>query len=504
MDTLLEALASWRPFRAVVVGDFMLDQLVRGDATRLSADAPVPVLHAGEVEDRAGGAANLCLNLAALHADVAAVGVLGDDPEGVRLAAALGEAGLTGRVDTAGLVMDASRPTTVKRNLVGLAQGRHPQKMFRVDVEDRSPLAAEVRARLMDAAEQALAEADVLCIEDYGKGVCTEPVCRRLIETARARGVPVLVDPAAGADFHIYRGATAISPNRTEAELATGLRTGDGEDRAAGLEQTAAVAHALVTALDLEAVVLTLDRHGAMLLEAGAPAPVAVPTVARDVYDVTGAGDMMLAALAAARCNAIAWADAVRFANAAAGLEVESFGVVPIPFERIHHDLLVAAIGTRGSDRIRTLEQLRIELAALRGVGKRIVFTNGCFDVLHAGHVTLLEKAREFGDFLVVAVNSDDSVRKLKGEGRPINRAEDRARLLAALRAVDALIFFEEDTPIRIIEALTPDVLVKGSDYAVDEVVGREVLQRTGGRVELVDLLEGRSTTAMIERAQRT
>jgi D-beta-D-heptose 7-phosphate kinase / D-beta-D-heptose 1-phosphate adenosyltransferase len=492
---LLDRLADWKPFSALVVGDFMLDQFHYGDAERLSADAPVPVLHVKRCEDRPGGAANVCMDLVALRARVQGFGVIGGDAEGELLRAALARE----QVQAHGLIPDASRPTTIKRNLIGLAQARHPQKMFRVDFESREPLSTGVSSEILAAYERSLLGADVVCIEDYNKGVCTPEVCRAVIDAARRVGKPVFVDPARGVDYGKYRGCTAITPNRTEAEDATGLRT----DAEASLEHNARLAHQLMDRLECEAVVLTLDKHGALLLER-AGTPIAVPTIARAVYDVTGAGDMMLAALAAARANHLPWHDAVRFANAAAGLEVEVFGVVPIPFERIHHELLSreAAAGT-----VRSIDEVLVQVGAVRRecetqkhLPARIVFTNGCFDVLHPGHVALIEHAARLGDFLVVALNTDESVRRLKGPTRPINMLEDRARVLGALRGVGAVVAFDEPTPIELIKAIRPEVLVKGADYRVDQVVGAGEVQSWGGTVELVKLIEGQSTTATIHK----
>jgi D-beta-D-heptose 7-phosphate kinase / D-beta-D-heptose 1-phosphate adenosyltransferase len=489
MDSLLQALSDWKPFTALVVGDYMLDQLQYGDAERLSADAPVPVLHIRRCEDRPGGAANVCLDLVAMRGRVKAFGIIGDDHEGHLLGRALQRDG----VEPAGLITDPGRPTTVKRNLIGLAQSRHPQKMFRCDFESREPLSPDMASRLIAAFEQSLPGADVVCIEDYAKGVCTPEVCRAVITAAKRAGVPVLVDPARISDYSKYRGATAITPNRNEAELATG-RTTDGDGSPAGNAQ---VARALLEALELQAVVLTLDRHGALLLEHGGE-PLAVPTVAREVYDVTGAGDMMLAALAAARANGIDWPDAVRFANAAAGLEVEVFGVEPMPLEKIHHELLVRAGGLDG--KVRTLEQVLIQVAACRREGRKVVFTNGCFDILHSGHITLMEKAAALGDFLIVGLNSDESVRRLKGPERPVNSELDRARVLGALASVSAVVIFGEETPMTLIEAIRPDVLVKGADYTKDKVVGAETVEQHGGKVVLIDLVQGRSTTGTIAK----
>jgi D-beta-D-heptose 7-phosphate kinase/D-beta-D-heptose 1-phosphate adenosyltransferase len=489
LDTLLQSLATWKPFRALVVGDFMLDQLWYGDAERLSADAPVPVLHVKRTEDRPGGAANVCLDLVAMRGDVHAFGVIGGDTNGTTLRSTLQRESVRG----GGLTVDSTRPTTVKCSLVGLAQARHPQKMFRVDHESTEPLPELAEKALIKSFETALAGASVVCIEDYNKGVCTPRLCGAVIAACRKAGVPVLVDPAKLSDYSKYKGATAITPNRTEAEFATGLRT----DHEADPAHNAQLAERLMQDLELEAVVLTLDKHGALLLERGGK-PVAIPTVAREVYDVTGAGDMMLAALAAARANGIGWEDAVRFGNAAAGLEVEVFGVVPMALEKIHHELLERAGRLHG--KLRTLEQALIQVAACRREGQKVVFTNGCFDILHSGHVSLLEKAAAEGDFLVIGLNDDASVRRLKGETRPVNNQEDRARVLGGLGCVGAVVLFAEDTPMKLIEAIRPEVLVKGKDYRKDQVVGGEFVESYGGRVALVDLVEGKSTTGTIAK----
>jgi D-beta-D-heptose 7-phosphate kinase/D-beta-D-heptose 1-phosphate adenosyltransferase len=489
MDALLNTLASWRPFRVLVVGDFMLDQLVYGDAERLAADSPVPVLLARRTEQRPGGAANVCLDLAAMRGTVVGFGVTGADAEASLLRESLKQEG----VDAGGLVPDAARPTTVKRSLIGLAQHRHPQKMFRVDYESREPIPEAVMQKMLAAFEKALPGADAVCIEDYDKGVCTPAMCQSVIAAARARKVPVFVDPANIKDYSKYRGCTAITPNRVEAERATGMAT-DGQ---ASVEHNRAVAARLSDQAGCEAAILTLDRHGALLLERGHP-PLAVPTVAREVYDVTGAGDMFLAGLAAGRCNGLSWPDAVRLANAAAGLEVEVFGVVPIPLERIRHEVLRLSGALNG--KVRTMDQVLIEAQDVRARGGKVVFTNGCFDILHAGHVTLLEKAAAFGDLLVVGLNDDASVRKLKGPGRPVNNQDDRAKVLGGQGCVGAVVLFGEDTPMKLIEALSPDVLVKGADYTKDKVVGGALVESRGGRVELVQLVEGKSTTGTIAR----
>lgn len=504
MPDLLHVLEHWKPFTALVIGDFMLDQLVYGDAERLSPDAPVPVLAVRRTESRAGGAANVCLDLAAMRARVLAMGVTGDDPEAITLRDALAHAG----IDSSGLLVDHARPTTVKRSLIGLAQHRHPQKMFRMDLESREALSHAMTKALLARVQDALRSVDVVCLEDYGKGVCAESLCRGVIDLCRAAGKPVLVDPALRDDYSRYAGATAITPNRNEAELAAASLGASpeppvltpGADEAGALATIwADIGSRLLREHRFEAVVLTLDRHGAMLVLPDRP-PVRLPTVARKVYDVTGAGDMVLAALAAAIANGADWPDAVRFANAAAGLEVEIFGVEPIPLERIHHAVLLDQGRLRG--KVRTLPQAVIEAAAHRREGRSIVFTNGVFDLLHAGHIALLRHAARQGDALFVGVNSDDSVRRLKGPDRPVHAERDRAEILSELESVAAVIIFDEDTPMRLIEALRPEVLVKGGEYEPSRVVGGPFVESYGGRVDLAPMLEGRSTTAAIARAR--
>ncbi|MEX0654046.1 MAG: D-glycero-beta-D-manno-heptose 1-phosphate adenylyltransferase [Phycisphaeraceae bacterium] len=487
---LISLLDRWTPKHIVVAGDFMLDRYAYGNAERLSPDAPVPVLAIIREEDKAGGAANVCLDLKALRCEVWPLGVVGDDATGEQLRQCMSDAGC----ETRGLLAVSGRPTTVKQNFVGLAQHRHPQKMFRVDTEDKSALGEATGRRLLDEADALLASADVLCLEDYNKGVLSHAVCQGLIERAKRRGIPVLVDPAAIDDYSKYRGATCITPNRTEAERATGRRD-VGNDR----DALTTMARSLKQQCELETIVLTLDKLGALLLEDDAE-PVLVPTLARQVYDVTGAGDMVLAMLAAARANDADWQQAVELANAAAGLEVEKFGVVPIALDEILLSLL--ASDGDGSGKLRRLEHLLPELAAHRGQGKKIAFTNGCFDILHAGHVQYLRHAARHGDLLVVGVNSDASIRRLKGPQRPINQADDRVLVLSELECVDYVVLFDADTPTELIQAIRPDALVKGADYTREQVVGHDIVESYGGQVVLVPLVEGRSTTNIIEKVR--
>ena len=490
MDQLLTALADWKSFNAIVVGDFMLDQLLSGEATRLSPDAPVPVLKVTKQENNPGGSANLSLDLIALGGRVTALGVVGNDPEATILTDTLSKE----NVDTTNIITDHSRPTTVKRNLIGLAQGRHAQKMFRVDFESNEPVNTDIENQILAAFDNALPDTQIVCIEDYNKGVCTPRVCQEIIKRSKAAGIPVFVDPAPIKDYSRYAGATAITPNRTEAELATGIKACEDSHES----HREHLARTLLESNKFETVVLTLDKQGAVFVKAGDPETVHVPTVAREVYDVTGAGDMMLAALAAARANGLDWTNSVRFANAAAGLEVEIFGVAPIPVEKIHDDLLSSQTSLLG--RARELNEIMVQVKAARKANKKIVFTNGCFDVLHAGHVSLLQRCAQLGDMLILGINDDHSVRALKGEGRPVNNQSHRAHVLNALGCVDSVVLFNEETPIKLIEAIRPDVLVKGGDYSVETVVGHELVIESGGKVVILDLIDGLSTTSTIEK----
>ncbi len=491
VDQAIRFIDSWpKPARAkriVVAGDFMFDHYVYGNAQRLSPDAPVPVLAIEDQKWVPGGASNVCLDLIALRCKVSCLGIVGKDRNGFDLKKSLKEKGCT----TTGLIDDPSRPTTIKQNFVGLAQHRHAQKMFRVDTEDKSPASPTIAQKLMAAGDRLIARADALIIEDYNKGAMTPAVCQHLIKTAKQHKIPVLVDPAAIEDYTKYRGATTITPNATEACLATGMTP----------SETDLMAKTLLRELKLQTVVLTLDKRGALLLVKGKK-PIAIPTEARSVYDVTGAGDMVIAMLAASLANGADWPMSVSLSNVAAGLEVEKFGVVPIELDEVLIALLQKQHAELG--KIRTVDQLLPEITAYRKQGKKIAFTNGCFDILHAGHVAYLRQAKAQGDILVLGVNSDASIRKIKGKDRPVNKQDDRLMVLSELASVDYVIVFDKDTPMDLLRAIKPDVLVKGGDYTKDKVVGHEFVESYGGQVTVVGLVEGRSTTNIIQKIEAT
>ncbi len=475
------------PHRPVVlVGDLMLDRYLYGNAERLSPEAPVPVLHFQREEMRLGGAGGVAADLAALGAQVRVIGVVGADDAGRCVREQLALCGAS--IDA--LIEAPDRPTVCKTRLIGLAQHRHPQQMMRLDYEEHSPLPTYLANALIDAVASALDGAAMLCIEDYNKGLLNDQACQRIIRLARERDVPVIVDPSSISDYSRYHGATALKLNRPETEKATGLP-------ARTPEQYAPAAERLLESVGLEAVVITLDKSGAYLATKAGERRW-LKTRARQVYDVTGAGDMVLAMIAMARVGGASWSEAVALANVAGGLEVERFGSVPVLPREIIRELLSEVREHLGKQR--TLEQLTAELQHHRASGKRIVFTNGCFDLIHLGHVKYFQFARKQGDLLVVGVNTDQSIRRLKGHKRPIINEQDRLSVLEELESIDYLVRFDDDTPLRLIGEIKPDVLVKGADYRKEQVVGWDLVESYGGEVALAPLVDGRSTSAVIER----
>jgi D-beta-D-heptose 7-phosphate kinase/D-beta-D-heptose 1-phosphate adenosyltransferase len=477
--------------RVLVVGDLMLDRYVWGDAERISQEAPVILLHADRREERLGGASSVATMLRALGARVSLAGVVGNDSDGACIRQMVTDLG----IDREGVINDAGRPSTVKERYIGRAQHRHPQQMIRVDYEDRSPVSDELGSQLISVVHQLLKKTDIVLISDYDKGVCTLKVLNAVIAGARGLGVRVLADPLRGADYRKYHGCSGITPNRLEAGLATS-RTLRGP-----VEILEAAAQ-LQEQLDLEAAIITLDKDGMALKHRDGRNKV-FPTRARQVYDITGAGDMVLSVLGMALAAGADYEAAIALANVAGGLEVEKIGVATVTRDEILRDLLHGganqSFGT-GSDKVLTLDALRHELESRRRLGQRVAFTNGCFDVLHAGHVQYLHEARAQADFLVVGLNGDDGVRALKGADRPIQPLDARAGVLSGLQAVDYVVVFDEPTPLELIKAIKPDVLVKGSDYRNHEVVGADLVESWGGRVHLATFKDGFSTTRLLDK----
>jgi D-beta-D-heptose 7-phosphate kinase/D-beta-D-heptose 1-phosphate adenosyltransferase len=375
------------------------------------------------------------------------------------------------------------------------AANRHPHQILRVDSETREAISGTLEQLLIERLLPHLRSYQALLISDYNKGVCTPRVVRTLIQAAREAGIPAIVDPARGVDYGIYRGATTMTPNRLEAELATGIKIAKEPDAFAAGEL-------LCRRLQLDMAIVTLDRDGMALVwprsaQAETQAGQIFPTRARAVYDITGAGDMVLAMIGVAFAGGASPAAAIELANVAAGLEVERIGVAVIRRDEIRASLLTA--GTGAGCRVLTLDELATIVAGHRAGGETIVFTNGCFDLLHVGHVRYLQEAASLGDRLIVAVNSDASVRRLKGPARPVIGQRDRAAMLAALAAVDYVVIFDDDTPHELLRRLRPDVLVKGGTYTPDQVIGHEVVEAYGGRVCVTGLTKGVSTTAIVQ-----
>jgi D-beta-D-heptose 7-phosphate kinase/D-beta-D-heptose 1-phosphate adenosyltransferase len=464
----------------LVVGDLMLDEYLWGRAERISPEAPVQVVEVNREDLRLGGAGNVINNLVALGCRVVACSVIGGDDNGSLLQRAF-----TGKgVDISGLFEDPMRTTSRKTRVVAANQ-----QIVRIDRETREPISAEFEERILRFIDERQGDLKAILISDYDKGVLTGRTLRGIIATARSAGIPVLVDPK-GNDFGKYSGASILTPNRKEAEIAAQVPIKDDD----GLNQAAQL---ILNNVDIDALLITRSEKGMSLFvhEAG---PLHIPTVAREVFDVTGAGDTVLSMLGLAVACGRSYAEAARLANVAAGIAVGKVGTSTVSPQEI-----IDAVGHGHRDtesKIKNLDVLAGIVNYARGAGKRVVFTNGCFDLLHAGHVKYLQKARSFGDMLVLGLNSDASVRRLKGDKRPLIGETERAHILAALDCIDYLVIFDDDTPLRVIEALRPDILAKGGDYTLDGVVGREIVESYGGRVELVEFVDGRSTTNIIEK----
>jgi D-beta-D-heptose 7-phosphate kinase/D-beta-D-heptose 1-phosphate adenosyltransferase len=474
--------------RVLVVGDLMLDRYVWGDAERISQEAPVILLRADRREERLGGASSVATMLRALGAKVMLAGIVGNDHDGGRIRQMLTDLS----IDHEAVVTDTDRPSTVKERYVGRAQHKHPQQMIRVDYEDRRAASETIREQISTIVRHHLKKCDIVLISDYDKGVCTPALLSDVISAARSRGLKVIADPIRGHDYRKYHGCSAITPNRLEAGLATSRVLND-------MNEVWHAAQLLQEKLDLEAAIITLDKDGMAMKHRDGRAK-HFPTRPRHVYDITGAGDMVMSMLGLALAAGADYEQAIQLGNIAGGLEVEKIGVATVSREEILRDLMQPGQVPAATNKVLAVEALVSEVEYRRRLGQRVVFTNGCFDVLHAGHVQYLQEARAQGDLLVVGLNSDASVRALKGNSRPVQALTARSVVLAALQAVDFVTVFDETTPIHLIESLRPDVLVKGADYSKNEVVGAQFVESYGGRVHLAMLHHGHSTTTLIDR----
>jgi D-beta-D-heptose 7-phosphate kinase / D-beta-D-heptose 1-phosphate adenosyltransferase len=477
--------------RVLVVGDVMLDRYVWGDAARVSQEAPVLLLRADRREERLGGASSVATMLRALGAEVAVAGVVGADIGGERIRELLSQLG----VDHTAVMTDSGRPSTLKERFIGRAQQRHPQQILRVDYETCEALSKFLEDELIRRVAAHISTCQAVLISDYDKGVCTTRVMAETIRLGRAAGIPVLADPVRGGDYAKYRGCSCITPNRLEASLAAGMEITSTTSALIAAER-------LMHQFDLQAAVVTLDKDGMALADRSGRRAV-YPTRPRQVYDITGAGDMVLSVLGLTLASGADYPEAIRLANVAGGLEVEKIGVVPVSRDEMIADIQAHDIHEDShAGKIVSSEALLREVNRRRQSGQRVALTNGCFDVLHAGHVQYLNEARGQADLLIVAVNSDASVRNLKGAGRPVNPLAARASVLAGLASVDYVTVFDAPTPLLLIEQIKPDVLVKGADYRKDEVVGAEFVESYGGRVHLAEIRQGFSTTNVLRRLQ--
>ena len=456
----------------VVVGDVMLDRYLFGSTGRISPEAPVPVVHVHETDDRPGGAANVAVNLASLGVSTRLVGVVGKDDAADSLRAILKSRNI--HCDFHAV---EDRPTITKTRV----QSRG-QQLIRLDQENAAAMPGDEVVKVL---KQSIKSASAVVLSDYGKGALADVAT--MIQVCREAGVPVLVDPK-GADFEKYRGASVITPNQSEFELAAGHCRSD--------EELVSRARTMLDDLNLDALLVTRSEKGMLLLEAGME-PVFLSTRAREVYDVTGAGDTVIATLAGAVASGQGFPAAAALANVAAGLVVRKIGVATVTPGEISVSLHQRGQGGRG---LVGLSELKLMVAESRGRGERVIMTNGCFDVLHAGHVAYLEEAKNLGDRLIVAVNDDASVRRLKGESRPINELEDRLLVLAGLAAVDWVVPFSNDTPAELIAEVLPDVLVKGGDYKPDDIAGAKDVLNNGGEVRVLAFREGHSSSRIIDK----
>jgi D-beta-D-heptose 7-phosphate kinase/D-beta-D-heptose 1-phosphate adenosyltransferase len=482
MNEYIDSLAN---VRVAVIGDLMLDCYLHGEVNRISPEAPVPVMRALSERPVPGGAANVAANLAALDVHVHLVGLCGQDAAREQLLGCLAEAG-GGQVDCSGIVSAADRRTTKKLRIIG-----QRQQIVRIDHEDSAPWPVELERACIAAAITAIDAADVAVLSDYGKGVCSDALLSAAIHHAQRTGKRILVDPKRR-DLSIYSGASILTPNRKELSDATGLPCETDDEAAIAVAQAQATCDA--------DVLLTRSEKGMSYFPRGG-VPIHMPTVAQDVFDVSGAGDTVIAVLAAAMGANVPLLEAMRLANHAAGIVVSKVGTATVTRAELAGSLVADAPATEE-------EGGRIELAKATALRRRwarerlvVGFTNGCFDLLHPGHVALVRQAARSCDRLIVAINSDASVRRLKGPLRPVQDESARAAIIGAMKGVSVVLVFDEDTPRRLIEALQPDVLIKGGDYTRDRVVGAEIVEARGGRVVLVDVVTGHSTSNLVRAA---
>ncbi len=458
--------------KILVIGDLMIDHYLFGDSNRVSPEAPVLVVDVKKEEFLLGGAGNVLNNLKAFGADVSVLSVVGDDENGRWLEDRLNQRG----INILALIKEKNRKTSKKSRVIS-----SNQQIVRFDKESKEDISKESEEKLIEIFKKNIDRFDIVLLSDYAKGVLTSTLTQKIISLSK---VPIFVDPK-GKDYSKYKNATLITPNKKEAQIASNIEIKDDESlKKAGFK--------LKEDLNLKSVIVTLSQDGMAIFE---DEMVKIPTVAKEVFDVTGAGDTVLAALGFGVASGKSLKEAAHFANLAAGVVVGKVGAATASLEEIE-EYESSLHKSSSEEHIKTFEEIKKVVESLKSKNKKIVFTNGCFDILHIGHVKYLEEAKKLGDVLIVGLNSDESVKRLKGDSRPINTQFDRAYLLASLEAVDYVVIFNEDTPYELIKIVKPDILVKGGDYRGKEVVGSDIAKE----VRLIDFVEGKSTTNIIKK----
>lgn len=488
MDNLLNIISNLGSPRIMVIGDLMLDKYVWGEVKRISQEAPIPVINVSSEDVRPGGAGSVVNNLRTLDAQVFACGIIGDDTYGHTLLNIFQGMG----VDTTGIIIDKSRPTILKMRFMGHLQtaGKGVQQLLRVDYEKTHVISAEIESQLTGYLHNNIPACDIILISDMNKGLLSPSFLKTIVTICKKHKKIAIVDPKLMSDYTCYEGFTAMTPNRFETELATGIKIADNDSlHRAGSK--------LVSSLSLECCIITIDKDGMFLYDRGGNGKI-IPTVPRTVFDVTGAGDMVLSMFGMIVGTGHSFEDAALLANVAAGIEVGKIGATPVSKGEILSEL----IGGKSplSDKIKDVEVLKGILQEHRKKNDKIVFTNGCFDILHVGHIEYLKFARKQGDLLVVGLNTDRSVKSQKGPSRPFVSETERAKMLAALEDVTYVVLFDELTPLNLIKVVKPDVLVKGEDWKNAGAVGGEFVASYGGKVVFAPFVEGVSTTNIVSR----
>jgi D-beta-D-heptose 7-phosphate kinase/D-beta-D-heptose 1-phosphate adenosyltransferase len=489
MYEIIKLLQNTKRPRIAVIGDVMLDRYVWGDAERISQEAPVVLLRADRREERLGGAGSVAMMLSALDVDTTLIGVIGCDHNAEKILELLND----NKINSDYVLHDSSRITTVKERYIGKAQTRHPQQILRVDYEERHQISNEIESIMINYVVDNIDKFDAVLISDYNKGVCTSSLLYTVIYSCKKIGCPIIADPVRGGCYSKYTNCTLITPNRLEASLATGIKIDKIED-------------AIVAAVELQkkykldASLITLDKDGIVYADARGNTK-HYATRPRQVYDITGAGDMVMASIGLALAYRASYPLAIQLANIAGGLQVERIGATPVTRNEIIADIIQTSNSQlQTTQKILSLEQLVLQLQMRRSLGQKIALTNGCFDILHLGHVQYLSEARQLADCLVVGLNSDNSVRTLKGQGRPIYTQTARACMLAALSVVDYVVIFDEISPLNLIKYIRPDILIKGGDYTKDNIIGSDFVESYGGKIYVAKYYDEFSTTSIINK----